>query len=195
MVLQSWHKRHGQGHTYKEAERDDLEYGNWTRFLSVPPTFHSNQRKKEKQFRCCHRSVRIMMLLHFRVGPSLYVIRKWAIWAVQELEAPQRLLPPFEGEPLQRARTSWLAPRVLVETIYPHYDSGDHPNQKSAIILNRKERKPRGWKAFHNHKSALQVGERMETKEYWKKVNWRYSSDIPLSYSSFNNVQQPYNQH
>ena len=37
----------------------------------------------------------IMVLIHFRVGLSLYVIPKWASW---ELEGPWRLLPPSEGE-------------------------------------------------------------------------------------------------
>ena len=46
-----------------------------------------------------------MVLLHFQVGLSLYVIPKRAL---QELEAPQRLLPPFEGKHLEWAWTSWL---------------------------------------------------------------------------------------
>ena len=48
-----------------------------------------------------------MVLLHFRVGQSLYVIPKQALW---ELEDPQRLLPPFGGEHLEQAWTSRLAP-------------------------------------------------------------------------------------
>ena len=39
------------------------------------------------------------MLLHFQVGLSLYVIPKQSL---QELEDPQRLLPPFKGEHLNK---------------------------------------------------------------------------------------------
>lgn len=34
----------------------------------------------------------IMVLLHFLLGPSLFVIPKWTL---QELEDPRQLLPPF----------------------------------------------------------------------------------------------------
>jgi hypothetical protein len=43
--------------------------------------------------------VRVMVLLHFQVGLSVYVIPKRAL---QELEGPQRLLPPLEGEHLNK---------------------------------------------------------------------------------------------
>ena len=49
----------------------------------------------------------IMVLRHFQVGLNWYVILKWAL---RELEGSQRLLPPFEGEHLERARTSWPTP-------------------------------------------------------------------------------------
>ena len=49
----------------------------------------------------------IMVLLHFGVGPSLYVIPKRAWW---ELEGPQTRFPPFGGEHLERALTSGRAP-------------------------------------------------------------------------------------
>ena len=46
-----------------------------------------------------------MLLLHFQVGLSLYVIPKRAL---QELKGPQRLLPPFKLEHLQRVhKPSW----------------------------------------------------------------------------------------
>ena len=44
-----------------------------------------------------------MVLLHFRDGVGLYVIPKQAL---REIEGPQRLLPSFEGEHLEQARTS-----------------------------------------------------------------------------------------
>jgi hypothetical protein len=48
-----------------------------------------------------------MVLIHFQVGLSLCVILKHAL---QELEAPQRLLPPFKDEHLEWVQTSWSAP-------------------------------------------------------------------------------------
>ena len=47
-----------------------------------------------------------MALLYFRVCLSLYVFPKWA---VHEIEAPEDYWP-FEGEHLEWARTSQLAP-------------------------------------------------------------------------------------
>jgi hypothetical protein len=79
-----------------------------------------------------------LVLLHFRVGPSLCVILKHALC---ELESPWRILPPFEGEHLERAERSWLAPisptsKRLGSHMgwlekssipkYPHYDWVDH---------------------------------------------------------------------
>jgi hypothetical protein len=49
----------------------------------------------------------IMLLLRFRVGSSLYVIPKRVL---QELEGPQRLLPPLESEHIEWVQTSKLAP-------------------------------------------------------------------------------------
>lgn len=48
-----------------------------------------------------------MLLLHFRVGSSLDVIPKWAL---QELQGPQRLLPPLESEHIEWVQTSHMAP-------------------------------------------------------------------------------------
>ena len=77
-----------------------------------------------------------MVLLHFWVGLSLYVILKWAL---QELEGHVRLVPPFKGEHLKGmnkpART--YPPRVgptfpnmnglkYPTPRYPHYYWVDH---------------------------------------------------------------------
>jgi hypothetical protein len=69
------------------------------------------------------------VLLHFQVGLRLYVIPKWAL---QELEDPQRLMPPFKGEHLERVRTylpqgqaprssTWLV-EISGSSKYPRYD-------------------------------------------------------------------------
>ena len=49
----------------------------------------------------------IVVLLHFWVGISVYIIPKCTI---RELEAPRQLLAPFEGEHLEWAQKSWSAP-------------------------------------------------------------------------------------
>ena len=56
---------------------------------------HDGRKRKKRKMTPMLPLVRVMVLLHFQVGLSLYVIPKWAL---QELEDPQRLLPPFEGE-------------------------------------------------------------------------------------------------
>ena len=48
-----------------------------------------------------------MVLLHFYVGPILYVILKHAL---RELENPQRLPPPLKDEHLEQTQTNRLAP-------------------------------------------------------------------------------------
>jgi hypothetical protein len=52
----------------------------------------------------------IMVLLHFLVDPSGYVIPKPAL---KKLEGSQRLLPPFEGEHVKQGLTSHWAPIYL----------------------------------------------------------------------------------
>lgn len=56
-----------------------------------------------------------MMLLDFRGGPNLYVIPKGAL---RELEGPRRILPPFECEHLERARTP-ISPKAK-PLAFPH---------------------------------------------------------------------------
>ena len=47
---------------------------------------------------------RKIVLLHLRVGQSLHVIPKQVS---QDIDCPHTLLPPFRGEHLEWARTSW----------------------------------------------------------------------------------------
>ena len=82
----------------------------------------------------------IMVLLHFQVGPSVYAIPKPAL---QELESPRQPLPPFKGERLERARTSWLAPIYpgshMVNWEYPvHPDTPLWSGGSEVIECNRK---------------------------------------------------------
>ena len=79
--------------------------------------------RKDKRLRCCHRH-ELMVLLPFWVGLNLYVFPNQEL---RKLEAPQWLLPPFEGEDLEHARTSWClsppraspwVPTWLVENIW-----------------------------------------------------------------------------
>ena len=46
--------------------------------------------------------MQFMVLLHFQVGPSLYITPKHAL---QELEGTQRLLSIFEGKHLEHEQT------------------------------------------------------------------------------------------
>ena len=52
------------------------------------------------------------MLLHFRGGLSLCIPETgiMRIRRSQRIRRPQRLLPPFKGEQLEQAQTSWMAP-------------------------------------------------------------------------------------
>ena len=54
-----------------------------------------------------------MVLLHFQVGRSLYVTLIWTLW---KWEGFWQILPPFEGEYLEHARTAGQhlpPPRVI----------------------------------------------------------------------------------
>ena len=75
--------------------------------LQKNSTHVSSERKKGRKTTPMLPPTWIKVLLHFRVDLSLYVILKLTF---QELDAPQRLLPPFNGEHLERTRTSQLAP-------------------------------------------------------------------------------------
>ena len=62
----------------------------------------------------------MVLMLYLRVGLSLYGILKWAS---QELEAPWRLLPPFQSEHLGWVWASWPALIYLTEkqaARFPH---------------------------------------------------------------------------
>ena len=55
------------------------------------------------------RRVWIMVLLHFWVGPRLYVIINQALWEIEDLQQ-WLLLPSFASEQLQRAQTNQPRP-------------------------------------------------------------------------------------
>ena len=59
--------------------------------------------KKERKVTLMLPPLLIMVLLHLRVGPCLYVISKQA---PEELEGSRRLMPPLKGEHLERVQTS-----------------------------------------------------------------------------------------
>jgi hypothetical protein len=63
--------------------------------------------KKERKVTLMLPPLWIVVLLHLRVGPSLYVISKWA---PEELEGPWRLTPPLKGEHLEQVQTSQPTP-------------------------------------------------------------------------------------
>ena len=56
---------------------------------------HDERKRKKRKMTLILPPVRVMVLLQFQAGLSLYVIPKRAL---QELEGPQRLLHPFGGE-------------------------------------------------------------------------------------------------
>ena len=68
--------------------------------LSVRKEKRKTEGKKERKMRLMFPPMWITVLLHFRVGLSLYIIPKWTL---RGLAGPERLLPPFKGEHLEHA--------------------------------------------------------------------------------------------